>query len=45
MVTHSGLVTALVTEAGIVERPDAAAVTALLKAVYRRRPSGSPATA
>ncbi|HBO14104.1 MAG TPA: hypothetical protein DD491_15055, partial [Halieaceae bacterium] len=44
-ITPAGLVTALVTEAGIVERPDAAAVTALLKAVYRRRPSGSPATA
>jgi methylthioribose-1-phosphate isomerase len=43
-ITPASLVTALVTEAGIVGRPDAAAVTALLEAVRRRRPSGSPAT-
>jgi methylthioribose-1-phosphate isomerase len=42
-ITPADLVTALVTEAGIVQRPDTAAVTALLEAVHRRR-SGSPAT-
>ncbi len=44
-ITPANLVTALVTEAGIVERPGAAAITALLEAVHRRRPSAPPAPA